>query len=197
MCFALRFLLLHSALLVRFCGISGECDRNNLVYFFIIIILARGGRDAICTHDETKRDWFVAKVRFGIYCTSPNSAKEPLGIVTYRSQLLDIAEYRASNRQLIANLGKFLNLTSYHSAERSRLILLANSMVGGSDLAGWTLALAIDEALQVTVLLIFSLNRWFSRAYTNGLTAELNMIIVFEMEYTAAPKLSVLKWLTM
>lgn len=47
------------------------------------------------------------KVRFGIYCTPPNSAMEPLGIVTYRSQLLDIAEYRASDRRLIVNLGKF------------------------------------------------------------------------------------------
>ena len=107
-----------------------------LFIFFIIIILARGGCDEICALTRPNEPDLSKKVRFGIYCTPPNSAKEPLGIVTYRSQLLDIAEYRASDRQLIANLGKFLNLKSYHSAERSRLILLANSMVGGSDLAG-------------------------------------------------------------
>ena len=49
---------------------------------------------------------------------------------------MDIAGYPTSDGRLIVNLGKFLNLTSYHSAERSRLMLLANSMVGSSDLAG-------------------------------------------------------------
>ena len=41
-----------------------------------------------------------------------------------------------------------------------------------ASLLGW--ALRDDGQVQHTILFIFSLNCWFSRAYTKGLTAELN-----------------------
>ena len=58
--------------------------------------------------------------------------------------------------------------------------LLANSTPCDS-LAPWTLGEA-DLEQQHIISFIFSLNRWFISAYANGLTAELNMIMVWPTE---------------
>ena len=57
-----------------------------------------------------------------------------------------------------------------------------NSMPCGS-LAAWTLG-ADELELQRIIPLIFSLNRWFISAYANGLTAKLNMSMVFPIGKT-------------
>ena len=58
--------------------------------------------------------------------------------------------------------------------------LLANS-TSCDSLAPRTLGEA-DLEQQHIISFIFSLNRWFISAYANGLTAELNMIMVWPME---------------
>ena len=84
--------------------------------FFYIIVLAWGGRDEICTQDETKQAWFVAKGTIWYLFRYPSQFGQVAACYCHlSSQLVDITGYTASDRhdgRLIVNLGKFLNLTS-------------------------------------------------------------------------------------
>ena len=81
---------------------------------------------------------------------------------------------------------------------------------GRAVLVGWVLLSAVSVSCgsglgrthsaeepglgQQIIFLIFSLNCWFSRAYTNGLTAELNRIITSAMASRMAPMSSGMKY---
>ena len=61
---------------------------------------------------------------------------------------------------------------------------LASSM---SRASGVGRTLGAEETVQQIIFFSFSLNWWSSRAYTNGLTAELNKIAVLEMTTEMGP----------
>ena len=95
-------------------------------------------------------------------CYSEYSQSNTPSKRVFEKKFLDFSQH-----DIALSVGWMFRLTadSRHCVSKSELFLDTNEFEPGNN-----------------ILLIFSLKRWLIKAYMNGLTAELNMIMVCKME---------------